>query len=668
MRIKALLAGLLGSALLLVGPASTQPATALKPPTALKPAAAAGPTAPGPVTPSVTHPLDAQDVDTWLDGYMPYALHSGDIAGAVVVVVKDGKVLTERGYGYADVKTQKPVDPEATLFRPGSVSKLFTWTAVMQLVEQGKLDLDKDVNGYLDFKIPPKDGKPVTLRNLMTHTPGFEERAKRLFVADKSRLTPLKGYLVNPPAVIYPVGEVPAYSNYGATLAGYIVERVSGEPFDDYVAHHIFQPLGMAHSTFDQPLPANLSPDMASGYFIASQPAKPFEFVNARPAGSVSATGADMARFMIAHLQDGRYGDAQILKPETARLMHTTTFTPVPPLPGMALGFYHEDRNGQVIIGHAGDTQWFHSELHLYLNDGVGLFVSMNSLGKAGAAGPVRSQLFRGFTDRYFPAAPANLPTVSTAKHDAALMAGRYINSRGSDTNFLILASLLGQATVKADPDGLVEVSAFKTVGGAVKKWREVGPMVWQEVNGESRMAATMKNGRVATILNDDEPPVFVLMPVPAKLNAAWAMPLLFGSIGVLALCVVLWPISILVRRRYGQAFALSGRAAMLYRLVRVAAIVDLILVAGWLALFSMLGTAIGLLDDPIDPWLRLLQVLGVLAILGAVVGVWNLVTVWRDGARSWWAKVSSLMLAIALLSAVWFILTLHLITASLQF
>ena len=181
--------------------------------------------------------LTKSDVDGWLDGLMPYALSVGDIAGAVVTVVKDGQVLTERGFGLADVKSRRPVDPERTLFRPGSVSKLFTWTAVMQQVEAGKLDLDTDINTYLDFKIPPRDGKPITLRNLMTHTPGFGEAAQRPI-----RHLPRSGsgpwastWRAWTPPRIFPPGEVPAYSNYGAGLAGYIVERVSGEPFDDYI-------------------------------------------------------------------------------------------------------------------------------------------------------------------------------------------------------------------------------------------------------------------------------------------------------------------------------------------------------------------------------------------------------------------------------------------------
>src|SRR3954469_2174889 len=194
-----------------------------------------------PATPTAGTPqLTAQDVNAWLDGFMSYSLAKDDIAGAVVVVVKDGQILTQKGYGYADVAAHKPVDPAKTLFRPGSVSKLFTWTAVMQLVEQGKLDLDKDVNTYLDFKIPPAFGKPITLRNAMTHTPGFEEVGRNLFSPDTVKVEPFETFLKAwIPGRIYPPGQVPAYSNYATTRAGYIVQRVSGEPFDDYIERHI---------------------------------------------------------------------------------------------------------------------------------------------------------------------------------------------------------------------------------------------------------------------------------------------------------------------------------------------------------------------------------------------------------------------------------------------
>jgi CubicO group peptidase (beta-lactamase class C family) len=138
------------------------------------------------LSPAAARPLTGEDLEAWLDGYMPYTLQQADIAGAVVVVVKDGEVLLQKGYGYADVATHRPVDPQTTLFRPGSVSKLFTWTAVMQLVEQHRIDLDRDINTYLDFRIAPFDGQPVTLRNLMTHTAGFQDSLKDMVTAKAS--------------------------------------------------------------------------------------------------------------------------------------------------------------------------------------------------------------------------------------------------------------------------------------------------------------------------------------------------------------------------------------------------------------------------------------------------------------------------------------------------
>src|SRR5581483_3903114 len=173
------------------------------------------------------HEMTPDDVSAFLDGLMPQQLAKDDIAGAVISVVKDGKVIFAKGYGYSDVKAKTPVSADNTLFRPGSISKLFTWTAVMQQVEQGKLDLDRDVNDYLDFKIPAKFGKPITLRNIMTHTPGFEETIEELFVKDAKDLKPLGDYLKQHlPTRIYPPGSTPAYSNYATAMAGYIVQRV----------------------------------------------------------------------------------------------------------------------------------------------------------------------------------------------------------------------------------------------------------------------------------------------------------------------------------------------------------------------------------------------------------------------------------------------------------
>src|SRR5437763_5124411 len=430
-------------------------------------------------------------LETWLDEYMTREQAEKKTAGAVVVVVKNGEVLLEKGYGFADLARHIPVDSERTLFRAGSVSKLFTWTAVMQLVEQGKLDLDADINGYLDFKIPPRNGKPITLRNLMTHTPGFDEAIRALIIADPKDLPTLEAGLKHwiPPRVT-DAGSTPAYSNYGAGLAGYIVQRVSGMSFDDYIEQKIFAPLSMSQATFRQPLPERFQADMSKGYKVASGEPQPFELVTLPPAGSLSISGTAMAPFMIAHLQKGAFGSGRILQEATAVEMHGTPSTMIPLLNRMLLGFYENNINGHRVITHGGDTTYFHTELNLFVDDGVGLYISVNSLGKDGAAGPIRTMLFKEFSDRYFPAPlPEGSVDAKTAKEHAQLMAGRYTFTRRTHTTFLSLLNLFGEIQVAAEKDGTITVDALKGTDEQPKKWRELAPFVWRNVAGGDRLA-----------------------------------------------------------------------------------------------------------------------------------------------------------------------------------
>ena len=315
---------------------------------------------------------------------MPQQIGQANIAGAVIAVVKDGALVFAKGYGYAGTAKKTPISPDKTLFRLGSISKLFTWTAVMQQVEQGKLDLDRDVNHYLDFKIPPAFDQPITLRDIMTHRTGFEETVKDLFVGSAEDLRPISHYLQSHmPSRIFPPGMTPAYSNYAATMAAYIVERVSGQNFNDYVGEHIFKPLDMNNSTFHQPLPDALKTSMSNGYILGSGEPKGFEFIQGAPAGSLFASAADMTHFMIVHLQNGRYGDARVLKPETAMQMHARQEGWPKAMNAMCLGFYEQSQNGYRTIGHEGNTVLFHSNLFLIVDANTGLFISYNSAGQS---------------------------------------------------------------------------------------------------------------------------------------------------------------------------------------------------------------------------------------------------------------------------------------------
>lgn len=612
-----------------------------------------------------TPTLTKTDVDSWLDGLIPYGLDAGDIAGAVVVVVKDGKVLTQRGFGYSDMKTRARVDPDNTLFRPGSISKLFTWTAVMQQVQAGKLDLDRDVNDYLDFKIPPAYGKPVTLRNLMTHTAGFEETAKYLISTDPTHVTPLDAALKRAvPARIYAPGSMPAYSNYGASLAGYIVQRVSGEPFAAYVQRHIFAPLGMAHSSFAQPLPANLKPLLAKGYANASGDPQDYEIIPMSPAGALSSSGADMAKFMIAHLS----ADNPLLDRKTAALMYATTNTPIPGLPGMALGFYHEDRNGLTIIGHGGDTDWFHSDLHLYLGKGVGLYLSFNSAGKDAAAHVLRERVFDSFTDRYFPSTAAALPTLATAADHGRLMVGNYVSSRGSVTNWLRIANLIGQPTVALNDDNTITVSALTNAAGQPKRWREVAPWQWQEVGGEDRLGAVVKDGKVTAFAPRGYAPIFLFVPASTGMNWGWIMPVLLAALAVMLVTALGWPIVALVRRRYKYSSGITGRPLMLHRATRATAWIMLIVAAGWMGMIAALSSDVGNFDGRLDGWMRLLQFLSLLGIVGTALAFWNAWVIARSPGKRRLATLWAIIIALSALFLVWLMIDMRTLTLSLNF
>lgn len=615
--------------------------------------------------------LTAEDLGAFLDGFLPTALVRGDIAGATVVVVKDGAVLLQRGYGYVDVPSKQAVDPETSLFRVGSVAKLLTWTAVMQLVERGALDLDRDINAYLDFEIEPRFGEPITARHLLTHTAGFEETLRNFFLEDPARLAPLGQYLEeNTPARIFPPGKVVAYSNYGAALAGYVVERISGKPFNSYVNEHILRPLGMSRTTLEQPLPQRLQPFMSKAYDQASdRNAQPFEIGQAWPAGSATASAYDMARFMLAYLNGGSWNGQRILAPQTVRTMHERAYSTVPAadMNGMALGFYQEDRNGWRVFGHAGDTRWFHSNLELVVDAGVGMFISMNSNGRDGASDAIRFSLFHAFMDRYFPARAAQaLPTTATAREHGRELAGTYLSSRRWQTTYFSLINLFAQATVRVVEDDLLEIDSVRGFDGQPLRWREIEPYVWQQVDGQGKLAALRDSGgRITAIATSDGPPVAAFQQAPWYLNQTWTLPALIASLATLALALALWPVAALIRRTYGVQP--DPRQHRTVQLVRLTTFANLAFLSTWLWLLLAFGEHVTLFNDSLDPWLRALQLLGVLGLAGTTYVLVQAVRSWRDPATGMWTKLGQSAVACACTTVAWFSLVCHLLSFSLR-
>ena len=580
--------------------------------------------------PREAKPLTAGDVEAWLDGLMPTALKLTGTPGVTVSVVKDGQVLFEKGYGYADMAKLTPVDARATLFRPGSVSKLFTWTAVMQQVEAGKLDLDTDVNKYLDFTIPPYEGKPITLRNIMTHRTGFEEVVKDLITfkgPGPSDGQTVKSYV---PPRIYPPGTVVGYSNYATSLAGYIVQRVSGEPFEQYVENHIFKPLGMNNSSFRQPLPEAMRANMATGYKDAETPGDGFEIISMPAAGALSSTADDMAKFMIAHLADG----AGLLKPETAKQMHDFSLRAFPDLNGNALGFYEQSINGHRVIAHGGDTVYFHSDLALFEAEKVGLFMSVNAGGRGGMGARMRMFVFPEFADRYFPRAEPAVATpldAQTAKAHAQLIAGRYKSTRRADSTFISLATLVGATTVKAEPDDTISIAVL----GFPIRYREVKPFLWQEVGGHDKLEATVAGGKVASWSTNMLGAIFSFEPESGLAAAGAELPLLGLATLLILVGLAMWPAAAIARRALAHPRVLPPNKVLAVRAGRALAIVAFVALVAWAGMFL---AAAQLLLPGLDTYLVITQALALAGFAGGtIVAAWNLAIDFR--ARLGWKR-----------------------------
>ena len=611
--------------------------------------------------------LTPADLEAFLDGFMPQQIEKADIAGTVIAIVKDGKVIFEKGYGYSDVEKKTPVSPQDTLFRPGSISKTFTWTAVMQQVEQGKLDLDRDVNQYLDFKIPQTFGKPTTLRDIMTHRSGLEETIKDLFVADQKELTPMAQYLPSHlPTQIFAPGTVPAYSNYATTVAAYIVQRVSGQDFNDYLDEHFFKPLNMTRATFRQPLPDSLKPFMSNGYGLGSGKPKHFEWVEVAPAGSLSASAESMAHWMIMHLQNGKYGDVQILKPETAIQMHARQEGWPAGMNAMALGFYEQNMNGHRIIAHGGDTEAFHSNMLLLLDANVGLFVSYNSSGRP-EHGDARGDLFIKFMDRYFPGVPSNEPTIASAKDDAQAVAGSYTFSRRFETNILAVTTMLGEAKLVADPkDNTIYLDGFfKKENGQPRHFREIAPMVFRSVDGPEKVTfVTDKSGNRTAYIDY---PFMVLQQVGSALDKQIVNYVIIGfGIGVIALTILLWPVAAILRKHYDKPLTLDAGSRRWRRFVKLACIIDIV----YLICLALVLNALEKLELGTggDLKIHLLQVLGVLGGVGALFTIVAAIKSWADAQQWVWYKIWNTLLAVGCVGFFWFLVHWHLLNFNLRY
>ena len=457
---------------------------------------------------------NSDELEGFVDDVMAERIGTTTPGATVAIVSEDAPILT-KGYGTADIDADVPVRADETVFRVGSVGKLVTYTAVMQGVENGVLDLDTDVNSYLGdsaVTVPATYDDPVTLRHLGTHTAGFESALDPDIVADPTALDPLEVVLTNhQPSRIRPPGDLVGYSNYGAALAGHVVAKAHETMFEEYVQSELFEPLGMTHSTFSQPVPDDQPGDLAAPHvrdgdsFLAADDV----YINMRPAGSLSATATDMAAFMRAHLGDGAVGNTRILDADTAEAMHSRHHVRHPAVTNWRYGF-HEYGNPEVnLIGHSGATVNFTSYLLLAPDDDVGIFVGFNSNPSEGPKAVVDE-----IVAEYELQQAATTPTPTSrpgGQERAETVAGEYSLTYLPQSGPLQVVDLLEHLTVEPAANGRLRTT---TLEGDARHWVETEPYVYDEVDGHDVLAFEVTDGEV-DVLNINSEPTGVYQPVP---------------------------------------------------------------------------------------------------------------------------------------------------------
>jgi CubicO group peptidase (beta-lactamase class C family) len=607
-------------------------------------------------------PTDPAELEDFLDEELGREMEQHHIAGAAVSVVKDGELFFAKGYGSADLENSIPVDPERTSFRIGSVTKLFTWTAVMQLAEQGKLDLDADINTYLDFRIPDTYPQPITLKHLLTHTAGFETRYFEVAALDADDQLPPREWLVSHmPARVRPPGEYAAYSNYGTSLAGYIVARVSGEPYDQYIQEHILNPLGMVHSTAQSPMPPDLHSHESVGYKYEDGAFQVFPHYLGQPAlepaGGMQASATDLARFMIAHLQDGRYSDAniaeaRILKETTAQQMHSTLYTPDPRILGTAYGFFDFSDNGQRTLGHSGESAPFNTLLLLLPDQNLGVLVAYNS--ESGKDLTLQHLGFqRAFFDHYYPA-PA-LKSIQPPA-DFAERAGRFEGTYrtmgsepGSYTTFEKVAVLLGISTVEISDSG----DGTLLLTTPWREWRfvEVEPLYFRQVDGAFHILFREDDQGRITHMFTDFTPMFAFEKLNWYGTPGFNRALLLGCVLMfLSMIPVVLIRFIRNRRLISDRKPASRGARAAYWIIVGISVLNLLFVIGTV----LWGNPVPLFG--VSMIYRIVLGVGVLSAVLTVGALVYSVLAWKNSYWGIAARVHYTLVTVAAVAFVWFL------------
>ncbi len=468
------------------------------------------------VAPGVTA-MNPLELEAFVDGVVRDAMAGDHIPGVTVSIVQNGQVVLKKGYGFAALKpTARPVDPDRTLFRVASISKTFTWIALMREVEAGRIRLDAPVNLYLPEQIQVRDQgftTPIRVRDLMTHTPGFEDRALgQLFEKDPQRVRPQLVYLRQErPKRVFEPGSVPAYSNYGVGLAGAAVSYVAQRPFETIIEKDITGPLGMTRTTFRDPYPAReglpapmsdaLKRDLATGFRWtgAGWAERPYEYTSqVAPAGGASTTAGDMARYMNMILNGGTLDGATLYGPRTAEGFRTVQWRPTPAVAGAAHGFLQFALpGGRAGWGHDGVLLSFRSSMVMVPELGLGVFVAANSESGERLTSQLAGRVVQKF---YGPAPTLPEPGSDWLKANADMFTGEYLSSRRAFHGMEKFIGLIdSRSRVSVSPDGVLLIRGFDSTS----RWIPIGTDGrFRSADGWRTLAFEMQGGKAVGYYN----------------------------------------------------------------------------------------------------------------------------------------------------------------------
>ncbi|MES2896341.1 MAG: serine hydrolase domain-containing protein [Pseudomonadota bacterium] len=631
-------------------------------PAAIRPAPAAtatstAPTAPIgvvpalPVTPSGARLAPAEtlppaELEAFVDGVVRSAMARDHIAGVTVSVVQNGQVVLKKGYGFASLNPARKVDPDATLFRVGSISKTFTWIALMKEIEAGRIRKDAPVNLYLPERLQIRDQgfrTPVRIVNLMDHSPGFEDRALgHLFERNFARERSMDEYLRQErPRRVRAPGEVASYSNYGAALAGEAVSYVSGKPFERLIEESILLPAGMRNTSFREPhepksgipgaIPRRLAANISEGYRWTPSgfEARPFEHIgHIAPAGSASSTAADMARYMQLLLNGGVIDGATIYGPGAAQAFRTPLRKTPAGISGWRHGFIEYSLpGGRTGFGHAGGTLSFLSNMVVVPNLGLGVFVSTNTETGGDLAMGLAGQVVGQF---YAPPQAYPRPGSEALKDQARAFEGYYLGTRRAYRGLESIVGLAtGGTTVKVDGRGRLVTTNFL----GAKTWVPEGDLAegrFISTTGSEHLAFKMGDGRAKSFQGAFGDQTFERAGFWKNPSTAMTLAILTGVAAAATLAGIF-----LRNRREFRETPVQSRASLIQNIQAALWLTMLILFGLWA---SRTGDIANVMYGWPGPFLFIASACALVAAALTLATLLLLPAIWRGGRRvdSW--------------------------------